>query len=173
MINITEPVVHCEVFCHAAIRGAERDAELAVQSLMMDKQHLHALLSKLFKKMDFDGSGKLDIAKFEAYYQDEEVRAVFEALDLGAHDAWTFFQSLDYNEDHQIEVEEFLDGCAKLRGPAKAVDLFALRTQTAKIRKELSDMASLQQDMLQAVATHAWQTNKVTDYKSCGTKLRL
>ena len=78
------------VFCNAAIRGAERDAEMAVQTLMLDKQRLDGLLGKLFQKMDSDGTGKLDITKFEAYYRDDEVRAVFEALDLGAHDAWTF-----------------------------------------------------------------------------------
>lgn len=140
------------VFCNAAIRGAERDAEMAVQTLMLDKQRLDGLLGKLFQKMDSDGTGKLDITKFEAYYRDDEVRAVFEALDLGAHDAWTFFQSLDYNEDHQIEASEFLDGCARLRGPAKAVDLFALRTQTAKIRKELEMVVANQQRLVEVIA---------------------
>ena len=160
------------VFCHAAIRGAERDAELAVQSLIMDKQRLEELLSKLFKKMDSNGSGKLDITKFESYYRDEEVRAVFEALDLGAHDAWTFFQSLDDNEDHQIEAEEFLAGCTKLRGPAKAVDLFALRTQTAKIRKEIAELATLQRDAAEAIAHQRWHATAAHVCKY-STKLRL
>ena len=30
-------------------------------------------------------------------------------------------------------VKEFLNGCVELRGPAKAVDLFALRTQVSKV----------------------------------------
>mmetsp|Transcript_13108 Transcript_13108/g.31267 ORF Transcript_13108/g.31267 Transcript_13108/m.31267 type:complete len:532 (-) Transcript_13108:301-1896(-) len=142
------------VFCHSAIKGAERDAELAVQSLMMDRQRLEDMLSKLFRKMDDDGSGRLDIAKFESYFQDEEVRAVFEALDIAAHDAWTLFQSLDHNEDHHIEVGEFMDGCERLRGPAKAVDLFALRTQITKTRKEIECVAAALRNVSKSVAKH-------------------
>eukprot|EP00439_Symbiodinium_sp_Y106_P048110 s4526_g6.t1 len=161
------------VFCNAAIRGAERDAEMAVQTLMMDKQRLDCLLGKLFQKMDSDGTGKLDITKFEAYYRDDEVRAVFEALDLGAHDAWTFFQSLDNNEDHQIEAGEFLDGCARMRGPAKAVDLFALRTQTAKIRKELEVVVTNQQKLVELIAQERLHSRSGSSPNSFTTKLRL
>jgi len=126
------------VFCQSAIKGAERDQEMVVQSLIMDKHQLKTSLGKLFQKMDDDQSGKLTLAQFEKHFQDEEVRVLFEALEIGATDAWSLFLSLDHNEDYQIEPEEFLEGCLQLRGSAKAIDLFMLRRQVAKIMMHLS-----------------------------------
>ena len=147
-----------QVFCQSAIKGAERDQEMVVQSLIMDKHQLKTSLEKLFQKMlgcfwdhflvlispvvnvfpmmvrmDDDKSGKLSLANFEKHFQDEEVRVLFEALDIGVTDAWTLFLSLDHNEDYEIEAEEFLEGCLQLRGAAKAIDLFMLRRQVAKL----------------------------------------
>lgn len=126
------------VFCQSAIKGAERDQEMVVQSLIMDKHQLKTSLGKLFQKMDDDQSGKLTLAQFEKHFQDEEVRVLFEALEIGATDAWSLFLSLDHNEDYQIEPAEFLEGCLQLRGSAKAIDLFMLRRQVAKIMMHLS-----------------------------------
>eukprot|EP00435_Cladocopium_sp_Y103_P065382 s625_g27.t1 len=132
------------VFCQSAIKGAERDQEMVVQSLIMDKHQLKTSLGKLFQKMDDDQSGprnlfgKLTLAQFEKHFQDEEVRVLFEALEIGATDAWSLFLSLDHNEDYQIEPEEFLEGCLQLRGSAKAIDLFMLQRQVAKIMMHLS-----------------------------------
>jgi len=125
------------VFCQSAIKGAERDQEMVVQSLLMDKQHLKESVSKLFQKMDDDQCGKLSLLQFEKHFEDEEVRVLFEALEIGATDAWTLFCSLDHNEDYQIEPEEFLEGCIQLRGAAKAIDLWMLRRQVAKIMQYL------------------------------------
>ncbi|CAK9032120.1 Protein NLRC3 [Durusdinium trenchii] len=44
-------------------------------------------------------------------------------------------------KDFEINLEEFLNGCVELRGPAKAVDLFALRTQTGKVRDTLAKIS--------------------------------
>ena len=130
------------VFCQSAIKGAERDQEMVVQSLIMDKHQLKSSLATLFQKMDDDQSGKLTLAQFEKHFQDEEVRVLFEALEIGATDAWSLFLSLDHNEDYQIEPEEFLEGCLQLRGTAKAIDLFMLRRQVAKMLLHLSSPRS-------------------------------
>lgn len=130
------------VFCQSAIKGAERDQEMAVQNLLLDTEKLRGLLAKLFNKMDDSHTGTLTLSDIEKHFDDEEVRALFETLELKATDAWTLFQSIDHNEDFKINLEEFLNGCVELRGPAKAVDLFALRTQVSKVREELAVISS-------------------------------
>ena len=37
---------HAKVFCQSAIKGAERDQEMVVQSLIMDKQQLKQSLAQ-------------------------------------------------------------------------------------------------------------------------------
>lgn len=99
------------------------------------------MLRKLFNKLDDTNTGTLTLSDIEKHFDDDEVRALFETLELKATDAWTLFQSIDHNEDFKINLEEFLNGCVELRGFAKAVDLFALRTQVAKVREELKTIS--------------------------------
>ena len=115
-------------------------------------EHQLRSLTKLFQKMDDEGNGSLTLAHFEKHFQDEEVKVLFEALELGATDAWTLFLSLDHNEDYQILPEEFLEGCLRLRGTAKAIDIFMLRRQIGKLALHLSETACSQQQLAQKLA---------------------
>eukprot|EP00913_Durusdinium_trenchii_P003885 g3594.t1 len=51
-------------------------------------------------------------------------------------DAWTLFVTLDVDGDHTVGVDEFVERCLQLHGPAKSTDLFALRQQTEKLIKQ-------------------------------------
>ena len=72
------------VFCHSAITGAEKDQDLLVQSLLQEKETFRERLLQLFKTFDDDGNGIITLFEFETRFQDESVRALFEALELGA-----------------------------------------------------------------------------------------
>ena len=114
---------------------------MAVQNLLLDTDHMKSLLRKLFLQLDDSGRGKLTLADFERHFDDDEVRAAFETLELKATDAWTLFQSIDNDENFEVSMEEFLTSCVQLRGPAKAIDLFALRTQISKVRDQLAKIS--------------------------------
>lgn len=38
-------------------------------------------------------------------------------------DAWSFFKMLDLDESGAVDMEEFLMGCLRVRGAAKAIDI--------------------------------------------------
>ena len=57
--------------------------------------------------------------------------AFIHALQLGAVDAWTFFTTVDVDGDFEVSVDEFTERCLQLHGPAKSVDLFAVKMQNA------------------------------------------
>lgn len=54
------------------------------------------------------------------FFEEDEVRAIFESLDLRARDSWTLFKLLDEEGNGDINLREFMEGCLRLRGPAKA-----------------------------------------------------
>ena len=58
-------------------------------------------------------------------------KAFIQALQLGAVDAWTLFTTLDKDGDFELSVDEFTERCMQLHGPAKSVDLFAVKMQNA------------------------------------------
>eukprot|EP00437_Effrenium_voratum_P071045 CAMPEP_0181504156 /NCGR_PEP_ID=MMETSP1110-20121109/57342_1 /TAXON_ID=174948 /ORGANISM="Symbiodinium sp., Strain CCMP421" /LENGTH=151 /DNA_ID=CAMNT_0023632991 /DNA_START=204 /DNA_END=659 /DNA_ORIENTATION=+ len=136
------------VFCNSAIKGAEKDQEMAVQALMVDKHELKNVLTKLFREMDVNDDGSVCYKEFKQCMQDEKVKNLFEALDLGPGDAKQLFKVLDVNKDNVLGVDEFLDGCTKIQGNAKAIDLFELSMQTGKLRKQIHDNSMVQRILM-------------------------
>ncbi|CAJ1369090.1 unnamed protein product [Effrenium voratum] len=133
------------VFCHSAITGAEQDPELMVQSMVNEQERIKAAFAELFRQMDKDRQGTLDIHQFENSFHVESVRSCFEALGIKAADAWTIFRSLDKDGDLCVAGDEFINGCINVRGPAREVDLLR---QSAKTRKQLESLAEYSEDLL-------------------------
>ncbi|CAE7775543.1 Scn11a [Symbiodinium sp. CCMP2456] len=132
------------VFCNSAIKAAESDHDLAVQSLVQTRKEMAEQVEKLFRTIDERGSGQVTISEFERNFDKDAVKAFFEVLKIGAVDAWTLFSSLDKDGDHTVNVEEFTERCLQLHGPARAADLFAMKQQTAKLARQLRDIQDLQ-----------------------------
>merc|ERR1712151_1276283 len=84
------------------------------------------LVRQLFERVDADGSGCVDWEEFKECLETEEMRLYFEAFDLDIDEAEELFRLLDVDESGGVEFEEFVNGCFRLRGPAKAIDLAAL-----------------------------------------------
>lgn len=49
-------------------------------------------------------------------------------------DAFMLFHMLDASHDGHIQADEFLNGCLRLDGPAKAIDLAAFMEESRKVR---------------------------------------
>jgi len=135
------------VFCNSAIKAAESDHEMVVQSLVQTRQELRDQVSLLFYQIDERGHGQISFTDFEKLFGDEGVKAFFEALQIGAVDAWTLFTTLDKDGDHTISVDEFTERCMQLHGPAKSADLYAIRQLTVNLNKQLQQMEDRQKKM--------------------------
>ena len=61
--------------------------------------------------------------RFEEKINCPEVREYFESLGLDIWDAWSFFKLLDLDAGGEVEIDEFLMGCLRLRGAARAIDV--------------------------------------------------
>ncbi|CAE7541979.1 scn4ab [Symbiodinium sp. CCMP2456] len=64
---------------------------------------------------------------------------VFLCSELQAIEVWTFFMLLDGDSGQEIDMEEFLFGCMRLRGNAKALDLAKLMQSHAWMVKKQVD----------------------------------
>ncbi|CAJ1389062.1 unnamed protein product [Effrenium voratum] len=125
------------VFCNSAIRAAEQDHEMRIMTLVQTRKDLREQVNSLFHMMDQEGRGAVTITDLERHWHDEAVMAFFRSMEMEAMDAWTLFSSLDVDGDMSIGVDEFVERCLQLSGPARSTDLFALRQQTEKLAKQL------------------------------------
>ncbi|CAK9035211.1 Voltage-dependent T-type calcium channel subunit alpha-1H (Voltage-gated calcium channel subunit alpha Cav3.2) [Durusdinium trenchii] len=114
------------VFCQSAIDSAQSDHDAVLQSILANKQAHIEKIRYLFNEIDAEEVGVITYQMFQDKVGTKEVQTYFESIDLDIWDAWSFFKLLDLDSGGAIEVEEFLMGCLRLRGNARAMDMAKL-----------------------------------------------
>jgi len=128
------------VFCQSAIETARRDPEMILHSLAKEQKWQTRHLLNLFNALDVDGNGKLTIIELERSLEKESVQAQFIAMDLEVPDAWSLFKLLAKDCTHLIAVDEFVDGCMRLKGAAKNIDLAIMKLENEQILKTIAKL---------------------------------
>eukprot|EP00929_Paragymnodinium_shiwhaense_P048369 TRINITY_DN24466_c0_g3_i1.p1 TRINITY_DN24466_c0_g3~~TRINITY_DN24466_c0_g3_i1.p1 ORF type:complete len:626 (+),score=142.15 TRINITY_DN24466_c0_g3_i1:95-1972(+) len=130
-------------FCESAAEAARKDVALAVQTHRDDRDSFLQKCSAIFSSIDRDGSGSLNVSEMNGYLDSEPARALFAALELDMGDVHELFALLDEDDTQYVDLEEFMFGCLRLRGGAKALDIAKIRYDTRQIRKSLKALASV------------------------------
>ena len=126
------------VFCNSAIENAQRDPDLVVHTTLASKQRYTKKLEKIFKALDFDSSSGITLVELESLMQNEKLIAFFEAMDLEACDAWALFKLIDTDGTQVIDVDEFVQGCLRLKGSAKSLDFATMLSESRWLRKSMT-----------------------------------
>merc|ERR1719456_1218312 len=103
-------------------------------------------LKEIFLLADEDGSGELDVNEFLDALKDDEILWKMRSLDLPIDDAARLFTVIDGEGTRSLTMEEFIDGCTKLKGPARSRDLLAITAQADTLSKKMDDLAEELQD---------------------------
>jgi len=111
------------LFLEATIANAEKDHEMVVHEELKKKGEFIRKLQLFFNTMDNDGSGVISEAEFSQHMEDPELIAFASSLDIDVMDVAQFFRLLSNNGQDPVDIETFVVGCIKLRGPAKSLDL--------------------------------------------------
>eukprot|EP00929_Paragymnodinium_shiwhaense_P006955 TRINITY_DN11090_c0_g2_i1.p1 TRINITY_DN11090_c0_g2~~TRINITY_DN11090_c0_g2_i1.p1 ORF type:complete len:767 (-),score=145.66 TRINITY_DN11090_c0_g2_i1:54-2261(-) len=114
------------VFCESAIESAKQDQEMVIQQRLANKRMYTDKLKKLFQAIDDDGSNALTTEEFEAHFQNEQAIAFFEYMGIELADAREIIHLIDGDNSGAVDLEEFVVGCLRLRGPARAIDVAQL-----------------------------------------------
>jgi len=135
------------VFCQAAIESAAKDQELIAQALIVDKARDVEQVRSLFKSMDSNGDGMLDLLELEECFENQQIRALFASLDIHLDNSWQLFHLLDADGKGSVDAMDFVDLCMKVRGPAKSIDMACLSKGQKRIRAKLASMENhIQED---------------------------
>ncbi|CAE7661271.1 Cacna1c, partial [Symbiodinium sp. CCMP2456] len=126
------------VFCQSAIDSAQSDHTMVMQSILANKEAHVEKIRYLFSEIDAEDRGVITYQMFEEKVNDQAVKAYFESMDLDVWDAWSFFKLLDLDSGGAVEIEEFLMGCLRLRGSARAMDIAKLIHDQAWLIKNQS-----------------------------------
>jgi len=129
------------VFCQNAIESASLDQEMVIEAQLKSKKMYTDQVRTLFQIMDEGQQGELSAHAFEEHINEPQVAAYFRALDMDLNHAWKLFTLLDPDSSGTIDLEEFVEGCLKLRGPATRLDMemvLSVARNTAKRQNMLA-----------------------------------
>lgn len=115
-----------------------------VESALMTARHdkdvdLVNTLREVFMKTDEDATGTIEWAEFERHIQDPQMEVIFKAVDLDRSEARGLFELIDVEDKGEISREEFIMGCLRLKGPAKALDLATLMYDVKRVTNMMED----------------------------------
>jgi len=97
-------------------------------------------LRRVLIEADVDTNGMISWEEFESQLENTELQEYFKAIDVDVSEAKGLFRLLDISDSGEILAEEFLSGCIRLRGPAKALDMQILLHQTRQMSQKLLHM---------------------------------
>jgi len=66
------------------------------------------------------------------------LREFFFSLDITPTESWTFFSQLDADRSREVELEELIIGCLRLKGGARSVDVVRLAYENKWVSKTIS-----------------------------------
>ncbi|CAE6936684.1 NaCP60E [Symbiodinium natans] len=123
------------IFLENARNSGKRDREHVIaEELQLKTQFLHEL-QRVFDEMDANESGTISKDEFQTTLQDERVQAYFNAMKLDAREVEYLFALLDYDGSGEVSYSEFVDGCWKLQGEARSLDMKILQLEIESLSK--------------------------------------
>eukprot|EP00434_Breviolum_minutum_P000084 symbB.v1.2.000072.t1/scaffold2.1/size812218/26 len=116
------------VFVQQTMKTASSDEELAFKQKERDGVIYTRKVKKLFQTMDSSGDGTINKEEFAKLVNSPMLKFWMGQLELEYHDLMSLFEFLD-NGDGEITLMEFIDGAGRLKGGAKALDIWRIETK--------------------------------------------
>mmetsp|Transcript_52088 Transcript_52088/g.97792 ORF Transcript_52088/g.97792 Transcript_52088/m.97792 type:complete len:706 (-) Transcript_52088:67-2184(-) len=103
---------------------------------------------QIFKASDTNNNNTIEKADFKSSLIHPDVHQFFRAIKLDLDQAEVLFELLDISGDGKISCDEFLRGCLRLRGAAKAIDLLILSREVNQLIDGLAEITRAKQGAL-------------------------
>merc|ERR1712066_264771 len=110
--------------------------DLLIQDNVRKKELYAAHLKDVFKEIDTDGDGIINMVEMENFLDDPGLNLYLESMDIDPNDARALFRLLDVNDNGEIDIDEFCEGCLKLKGEAKSFDVHCIIYNSDRIIRE-------------------------------------
>jgi len=120
-------------FVDSASQISRKDRELVTQNEIEKNMQYAANIRRFFHEADVDKTGTLSWEEFESYLQNQKVQAYFQSFELDVSQARTLFKLLDLDESNDVGIDEFVEGCMRMKGPARSIDVNMLLYESEKM----------------------------------------
>merc|ERR1712079_803949 len=127
------------IMVESSLRQAKEDQEAHKAWEKQKKKALMPKLRHMFREMDEDNSGELDI--FELRGASEEIKSQLQRI-CNMEDVEEIFKSLDYDESGAVDIDEFCEGMLKATSDRPG-ELVRIMKQCSEILRTTRDAAAV------------------------------
>lgn len=121
------------VFVESAMQSTAHHRDLLVQEKQRVKEIYLRHIRAIFLQIDTDESGSVSQQEIENIFSDDSMSHLLEALEITAFDARSMFKLLDRDGSGLIDIDEFCNGCLRLKGEAKSFDIQCLIYESQRL----------------------------------------
>jgi len=125
-------------FVTATAEISKKDRELLVSAELEAVEEYTKKIKGFFAEADTDMSGMLSWDEFENHLKNPKVSAYFASLELDVSNAHRLFRLLDADCSNEVGLDEFLDGCKRLKGQARSIDVNLLVYEIERMSQQIS-----------------------------------
>lgn len=157
------------LFLEVALKAGQRDHATIVREELAKKQQLIAHIQELWRRLDVDGSGGINVEEMIQGMNDPTLLALFSRLGIDVMDVGEFFRLLSNSGTEVVDADDFLVGCMKLMGNARSMDMMALMHWHAKLMNEQRDFQTFCESQLQCIQQQLLEqraTGRQTNFRS-------
>lgn len=139
-------------FCQFAIDSANRDQDVLLQNMRAMRDHQVQMIRAFFDTIrdpdnDAGGHSHVTLYDFERRFEAPEVLSFFQVLDIDVNDAWTLFTLMSPGNDGTLNADEFIEGCMRLKGAAKKIDVAVMMREQRRMKKKLDSISQIINDL--------------------------
>merc|ERR1711920_75703 len=136
------------VFVESAILSAQRYRDLIVQQKEHERDIAVKHLKEVFSQIDYDGSGEICMEEMEFFLTEPALKSYVEALGISADNTRMLFRLMDLDGSGKIDLGEFCDGCLRLQGEARSVDVHTMIYQVRQFLLKWSEFTCYVEERL-------------------------
>eukprot|EP00928_Gymnodinium_smaydae_P062708 TRINITY_DN46507_c0_g1_i1.p1 TRINITY_DN46507_c0_g1~~TRINITY_DN46507_c0_g1_i1.p1 ORF type:complete len:583 (-),score=66.86 TRINITY_DN46507_c0_g1_i1:382-2130(-) len=119
------------IFIHETMKCASMDEDLMIMERERQIRNHSEQMKTFLREADTSGDGYLDFNEFIEIMADPRVKSWLSAMQVDVRDPAALFNLLDnwdgYSEsDGRLSITELSDGVARLKGPARSMDLITM-----------------------------------------------
>jgi len=132
------------LFVEMTIASAMKDYQSKIQNELEKKDEYIENLQVLFSELDDSGDKVVSMEEFNEKMSDARMQAFAASLGIEVADANRFFALLSDGGKKEVDLETFVTGCIRMKGPAMSVDIQDLRS---KLDKRIEDNRTFRQQL--------------------------
>merc|ERR1712107_938603 len=106
------------------------------------KNTMIQLVGELFIQLDTDQSGKLSYEELDSHLHDEALQEYFCVLEMEPEEAKDLFCLLDIRGEGEVSITDFTNGCLKIMGAPKNLDICTCLYQSRRMIILLESIAA-------------------------------